>query len=99
MKQISLSVKNACGMCHNRKHKGLLCAKAIKEHQCLGKNCRYFEKLEHPYWTQVERKSLEEKAFKILNIKCKATPTREIWKVIKELNINDLRRYVEVCNG
>lgn len=94
MKQISFGVKSACGVCHNKSHKGFLCAKAIREHECIGKNCPYFEKLDHPYWIQSERKLLEEKAFKMLNVRCKASPTREIWRAIKELQIDDLRKYV-----
>lgn len=98
MKQISFKRSNACAICHSPAHKGYLCAQAVKEHQCLGKACPYFEKLEHPYWVQVERKRLEERAFKRLSFKCKKAPIRDIWKAIKELHIDELRKFVEVCN-
>lgn len=98
MKQISFSRSDACAICHSPAHKGYLCAQAVREHQCLGKGCKYFEKLEHQYWIQVERKKLEAKAFKRLRHRCIKSSNTEIWKAIKELQIDDLRKYVEVAN-
>lgn len=39
------------GCCHNRLHPGKLTQKLMEEHECLRKNCRYFEKYEGScYW-------------------------------------------------
>ena len=57
------------GYCHNQKHHGALSVKMIKQHQCLGKQCPYLEKIEnHPYWKNraeiKEKKKEAEKAKK-----------------------------------
>ncbi len=40
-------------LCHYQKHYGYLSAKMMKQHNCLGKNCPYLEKMEeHTYWEQ-----------------------------------------------
>ena len=37
--------------CHNFKHRGALSKSMVKQHQCLQKNCNFFEKnSENPYW-------------------------------------------------
>ena len=59
MKQIQrrseYMAKSPCAYCHNRSHKGYLSVKALKEHECLRKQCCFLQKLEHPYWEQRER--------------------------------------------
>ena len=45
------------GYCHNKDHKGCLTVTIMNEHDCVGKNCHYFEKFEDsPYWQKANRK-------------------------------------------
>lgn len=43
--------KTYCGYCHHQKHRGWLTVQVMSEHNCLEKECRFFEKCEHPLWT------------------------------------------------
>lgn len=52
-KNIRFGVKDEkkVGFCHNPKHKGYLTVKTLKEHECLKKQCFYFQKFEErAYW-------------------------------------------------
>ena len=41
----------AVGFCHHKEHVGYLSPNLVKQHDCIGKNCKYFNKYEdHPYW-------------------------------------------------
>lgn len=43
--------ENAVGYCYHSSHTGWLTEKMMKQHDCLGKQCKYFRKLEtNPYW-------------------------------------------------
>ncbi|MBE5858522.1 MAG: hypothetical protein E7301_00125 [Butyrivibrio sp.] len=43
--------KDTIAYCHNIKHRGALSKGMVKQHECIQKNCKFFEKnLEHPYW-------------------------------------------------
>ncbi len=45
--------ENALGFCHNPGHKGYLSSNAIKKHECLGKQCKFFSKYENKaYWVR-----------------------------------------------
>ena len=45
------------GCCHNLLHPGKLTKRLMTQHDCLGKNCRYFEKYEDAgYWKECDRK-------------------------------------------
>lgn len=45
------------GYCHNLIHPGKLTRKIMEEHDCLGKNCRFFEKNnESTYWVAEENR-------------------------------------------
>lgn len=45
------------GYCHNRIHPGKLTRKILEEHDCLGKNCKFFEKYpESTYWAAEENR-------------------------------------------
>lgn len=45
------------GFCHNRIHPGKLTRKILEEHDCLGKNCKFFEKYpESTYWSAEENR-------------------------------------------
>jgi hypothetical protein len=45
--------KEFVGYCRYKKHKGFLTRKLMKQHQCLGKGCHYFQKFEDaPYWKE-----------------------------------------------
>lgn len=45
------------GCCHNLIHPGKLTRKLMEEHDCVGKNCKYFEKYrESTYWVAEENR-------------------------------------------
>ena len=59
------SRQNAVGYCHYKLHKGFLSWKAIKSHDCLGKQCPYLEKyLDRPVWIQWGRVQARKRALK-----------------------------------
>ena len=42
---------NAIGFCHSKEHKGYITKEILKEHDCLGKGCHYFQIFEdNKYW-------------------------------------------------
>ena len=93
MKQIDFRRMSVapCAVCHNDVHKGYLSVKAIKEHDCVGKNCPFLQKLEHLYWTQVERKQLEKKYMK-LSVRLGESRTKdEAYHKVKMMVLDDLR--------
>ena len=54
------------GCCHNLLHPGKLTKQLLKQHDCLGKNCRYFEKYEAAeYWAERRRQEERKRAGKL----------------------------------
>ena len=54
---------NIYGMCKNKIHCGLLTKSLMEQHDCLGKQCRFFVKADNEYWRSKERqKRLREAA-------------------------------------
>lgn len=48
------------GCCHNAIHPGKMTEKMMKQHDCIGKQCRFFEKYEKStYWLQQKQKQAE----------------------------------------
>lgn len=46
-----INVSRVCAVCH--RHGGVaLNYNNVRNRECLKKNCRYFEKMEHPIWDQ-----------------------------------------------
>lgn len=59
------SPQDAVGYCHYNLHRGYLSWKAIKSHDCLGKQCPYLEKyLDRPVWVQRKKEQAKKKALK-----------------------------------
>lgn len=51
-----------CGFCHSKLHPGYVSDKLIEEHNCIQKNCKYFEKFpDWPYWTNKKKMSNKKK--------------------------------------
>lgn len=45
------------GCCHNRIHPGKMTRHLLEQHNCLGKQCRYFERYDtSTYWADLDRK-------------------------------------------
>lgn len=45
------SYENAVGFCHNAKHVGYLSKNLVKQHDCLGKHCKFLERyLDRAFW-------------------------------------------------
>ena len=50
---VEVSFRALVGCCHNRIHPGKLTRKLMEAHDCLGKECRFFEKYEDAdYWRE-----------------------------------------------
>ena len=59
------SSQNAVGYCHYKLHKGFLSWKAVKSHDCLGKQCPYLERYtDRPVWIQWRKAQARKKALK-----------------------------------
>lgn len=97
MKQIAFKKMSSapCAVCHSEAHKGYLTVKAVKEHNCLGKNCPSLQKLEHDYWTQVERKKLEKKYMKLAVKLGECKIKDEAWQKVKSMRLDELRLEVK----
>lgn len=68
------------GYCHNEAHKGFLTVTIMNEHDCINKECFYFEKFEdYPFWRKKQRKEKQEKLRKI-----KAARRKENARLAKE---------------
>ena len=61
---IDIRRKLLVGCCHNHLHPGRMTQKLMEEHDCLRKNCRFFEKYEEAsYWrAQAEKNAARQKA-------------------------------------
>lgn len=47
------------GFCHNPDHKGTLTVSIMNEHECIAKECFYFEKYDdYPYWQRYYRREI-----------------------------------------
>ena len=56
-KRVEISNAKIVGSCHNLIHPGKMTRKIMEEHDCLGKNCKFFEKNnESPYWAAEEKR-------------------------------------------
>lgn len=54
------------GYCHNEDHKGFLTVSIMNDHDCIGKECHYFEKFEdYPFWIKYRRKEQQKELMKI----------------------------------
>ena len=52
---IPIRKNNILGWCHNRIHPGAITKAILKGHDCIGKNCRFFERnCQTSYWKTVE---------------------------------------------
>lgn len=58
---------NTIAFCHYYIHSGALSETMVKEHKCLQKNCKFFEKnLENKYWSRRESLSAAKKRDKLI---------------------------------
>ncbi len=58
---------NAIAFCHNIIHSGALSETMVRQHECIQKNCKYFEKnLENKYWARKESLNAAKKRDKLL---------------------------------
>lgn len=59
--------ENTIAFCHYYIHSGALSETMVKQHECIQKNCKYFEKnLENRYWSRRESISAAKKRDKLL---------------------------------
>ena len=63
--RILISNKNIVGCCHYKLHPGKLTRKIMEQHDCLGKQCRFFEKYaEAGYWIEHENRQRQKEITK-----------------------------------
>lgn len=86
---------NACnegqriGYCWSEIHRGYLTKNLIKEHQCIEKKCKHFQKYENAdYWKQKEKRKAEKKKAKDKEKQIKQTKEDLLVK-IRELSASD----------
>lgn len=73
-----VSFRALVGCCHNRIHPGKLTRKLMEAHDCLGKECRFFEKYEDAdYWREKNRKAAAKKKHRQKQTLEKAQQRRE----------------------
>jgi len=53
--------KGIIARCHNQTHRGYLTKNLVKKHQCVEKECSFFEKQKPEYWKALERSEQEKK--------------------------------------
>ena len=76
----TIDTNSIVGYCHNETHKGFLTVAIMNEHDCIGKECFYFEKFEdYPFWQKKQRKDEQEKLAKV-----KAARRKENARLAKE---------------
>jgi hypothetical protein len=78
------------GWCHYEKHPGALTVNVMKEHRCINKNCRYFQKNEDGhYWKALEeearkkaqkKKDKEERKVRAIETEEKLRQLQETWQ-------------------
>ncbi len=75
---VEVSFRALVGCCHNRIHPGKLTRKLMEAHDCLGKECRFFEKYEDAdYWREKNRKAAAKKKHRQKQTLEKAQQRRE----------------------
>lgn len=62
--RVELSERRIVGYCHCALHRGAITPKLLKCHDCVGKGCFYFEKVEGQYWVDIENHKQEIKKSK-----------------------------------
>lgn len=75
---VEVSFRALVGCCHNRIHPGKLTRKLMETHDCLGKECRFFEKYEDAdYWREKNQKAAAKKKHRQKQTLEKAQQRRE----------------------
>ena len=63
---VTIKETKLVGCCHNYIHPGKLTKAILTQHDCIGKQCRFFEKYaESPYWVGREAKKQQKKAARL----------------------------------
>lgn len=84
---VEVSFRALVGCCHNRIHPGKLTRKLMGAHDCLGKECRFFEKYEDAdYWREKNRKAAAKKKHRQKQTLEKA----QQWREADALTLKDL---------
>jgi hypothetical protein len=77
------------GYCWNEIHRGYLTKNLMKEHQCIEKKCRHFQKYENsPYWKEKEARREKKKKRKEI-LKKNENDKNRILNKIREITIED----------
>ena len=100
---VEVSFRALVGCCHNRIHPGKLTRKLMEAHDCLGKECRFFEKYEDAdYWREKNRKAAAKKKHRQKQTLEKAQQRREAdaltWAVTGQI-IRAVTILVVFCPG
>lgn len=84
------------GCCHNQIHPGKMTRKLMQAHDCLGKQCRYFEKYESStYWAEQEQKQKQRQAQKEQKRQAKEAGRAAQTKALEI--VDALQDYADLC--
>lgn len=80
---------NIVGCCHHNLHPGKMNKRLLLEHNCIGKDCKFFEKYDNAYfWREIESK----KKRRLANKKKKVAQRHKLLSVGEELQY-----YLDLC--
>lgn len=89
---------NIIGCCHNIVHPGKLTKAIMEEHDCIGKQCKFFEKYEdNPFWKVREKKQVAKVRAKKRKKEEKAILLGEAESLIKMRD--DFQKYADLTDS
>ena len=81
----TVDTNSIVGYCHNKEHKGFLTITIMNEHDCINKQCNYFEKFEdYPFWQRYHRREHQAQAQKSKKKLLKEIAKRKLDKYEKQ---------------
>lgn len=85
------------GCCHHRIHPGKMTKRLLKQHDCLGKQCKYLERYNtSTYWTELDKKRNKRKSNRLEKQQQRAmelTQKEEMQEIADEL-----QDYADLCD-
>ena len=69
---------------------------AVKEHKCFERECPYFQKLDHEYWLERDRRQLEKKAMRVLERKNPLSFKQDRYDYVKAMSLQELKIFLNI---
>lgn len=81
----TVDIPSLVGYCHHKEHKGFITISIMNEHNCIAKECHYFEKFEdYPFWQKFRRREQLKELTKIKRKRQKENKKRYLADVNKK---------------